>query len=463
MLKRIYIIISCWLSFQCAYTQCDPGMLPEGPIYACEDVPFNMASFGAEVFSGCVLSYVMLDNSAGVFINVIDTNNNGIFEKGEAEFDVPYYLYAVTGVDEDKDGFADLDHPDTQTSDFTEVTFLENNPFELDYTCDENNGNIILQLNKASIFTTFILDGAFVLHHSFGTDTLDVDGEPLNLKLNTTDLNIELLNQTSNYCYSIKHEELLEQACYFDLALQLKKVDNLLESFAKDDTVSLNIEVLNQGTLMVADIELVTYLPPGFTMLNSNWFLNDKETEAILFVDEALRPDTSLIFQVDLLVSEDVIQGTFVPAAEIVSFQSMDGTFLTDVDSFADRDATNDLVVDNKIDDPMNDEDDHDICEVQIVLDNTSKFPIVDEIDLLSITPNPADDLCSVNYLTKNIEPVTLTIYNINGQAISTFSQTSNIPYINSFMINVSHYPAGIYLINLSTEEKTITNRFVKQ
>ena len=78
----------------------------------------------------------------------------------------------------------------------------------------------------------------------------------------------------------------------------------------------------------------------------------------------------------------------------------------------------------------------------------------IDEIEL-SISPNPADDLVTINssLLISNIE-----LYNIQGRLI--FSKTSKS---NSISISVSKLPSGIYLLCVQTERGRVYTKLVRR
>ncbi|MFT4660551.1 MAG: hypothetical protein ACI9N1_000353 [Flavobacteriales bacterium] len=80
----------------------------------------------------------------------------------------------------------------------------------------------------------------------------------------------------------------------------------------------------------------------------------------------------------------------------------------------------------------------------------------------LRISPNPTTDLVSIDWkLAVDSEPQTLSLLDINGKLILEKSITFRNEGQES--INLSDYPSGIYLVKLSTMDKTIVKRIVKQ
>jgi len=75
-------------------------------------------------------------------------------------------------------------------------------------------------------------------------------------------------------------------------------------------------------------------------------------------------------------------------------------------------------------------------------------------IDNLKVYPNPAANLATIEVGTNN--PYTLTVTNIMGQVVQTIKgQKSKVE------LNVSNYPAGIYIINVRTAHATVSQKLI--
>jgi len=440
--------------------------MPDATLFVCEGEFVHANAINSEVFSGCVLAYTLHEFGGGVLAYPIDSNFTGTFEKGEAFFDEIYYICAVVGPDEDQNGYPDFDHPETQTSYGTEVQFLENNKFELTYTCNENSGDINIGLNLIGGHRPF--GKTFVLNHNLGVDTILVNDDPISLPANTSDIELKLLNPDLDYCFDVENIDQLQQPCYFDLALRLTDRDMKVESFAPKDTVRLTIELFNQGVLPIKSTELVTYLPAGFSvappkLLLPKWHLNDEKDQAIYFVETVLPADSSVMISLDLLVQKEVEEGIHKPAVEIVSFQNLDGTFLTDIDSTPDRNVENDKVVDDEISDTTEDEDDHDVNQLQVVINNINKYtPDDEELWIHSISPVPVNTILNLHYQTKNNETISVSVYNTNGQVLETYTQTSTRD-IKGISLNFTNYADGIYFVTLHNQKEVVSRKILKQ
>lgn len=463
MLKIIFFILFFLFGIgHYAQGQCYPGEMPDKIIYACEGDTVKSLAFNSEVFSGCVLAYTLHDFGGGFLSNPLEINLSGSFTMGDAYLDEIYYICAVAGLDEDNDGYPDLDHPETQTSFGTEVQFKKNNPFELVYDCNENDGsiNIALNLPEEGINP---LRTPFVLSHDFALDTLIVNNTPITLPYNTRNLDLQLIEPPIDYCYTIENIEQLQQACFFDLALRLTERDNKAESYAPEDTVTLKVELFNQGSLPVKSTELVAYLPQGFYTVSANWFFNEEDNQATHFVEDILLPDSSKSIIIELLLSEDLEAEIYTPTVEIASFQSLDGTFLNDIDSEPDRNKQNDLIFDDEILDNVVDEDDHDISELQIILNTVNKYPeLNDKIWINTIKPVPVSTMLTIHYKSKDIQPVQIDLYNTNGQKLETYTQMPS-GNLNTMLINMTNLADGIYFVRLSNQHQIVSRRVVKQ
>ena len=84
---------------------------------------------------------------------------------------------------------------------------------------------------------------------------------------------------------------------------------------------------------------------------------------------------------------------------------------------------------------------------------NTNNIVGINNID---IYPNPANDQLTINGLGNT--PTTITIINVNGSVISQISSNTATQ-----QIDVAALSKGLYIIKISSKERTITERFIKQ
>lgn len=167
----------------------------------------------------------------------------------------------------------------------------------------------------------------------------------------------------------------------FDLALR-KKVTDPDALIQAGDTVSFNIEVINQGTVDATGVVVTDYIPAGMELdpTETNWTVDPSDAQlATLITPIAVAAGQSFapVLTIKLRVKDDVTAGDLTNTAEISVAVGVDrnGNPIPDIDSVPDANGTNDGVVsDDTIDNTDGDQDDHD----QAVL---SVAPTVD-IDL---------------------------------------------------------------------------------
>ncbi|MBO6184175.1 MAG: T9SS type A sorting domain-containing protein [Chryseobacterium sp.] len=77
----------------------------------------------------------------------------------------------------------------------------------------------------------------------------------------------------------------------------------------------------------------------------------------------------------------------------------------------------------------------------------------INTIDIVKIFPNPTGDFINIEV---NEKTTLLTIYNLSGQKV--FTSVKDLK-----KIDVQDLPAGIYLLEIKTNNKTITKKFIKK
>jgi hypothetical protein len=80
---------------------------------------------------------------------------------------------------------------------------------------------------------------------------------------------------------------------------------------------------------------------------------------------------------------------------------------------------------------------------------------------LLQLSPNPVNDLLSVNYSSATHAATRLDIRNALGQTVMKISIDPSQTF--SKTISVTGLPAGIYFVHLSSERETLERKFIKQ
>lgn len=82
------------------------------------------------------------------------------------------------------------------------------------------------------------------------------------------------------------------------------------------------------------------------------------------------------------------------------------------------------------------------------------------DISAFAVYPNPATDFVSLIY-NSNVAQATMMISNMHGKTIQ--SESINGSGLTTKKLNVSDYPAGIYFVQIATENGAITQKLVVQ
>ncbi len=89
-------------------------------------------------------------------------------------------------------------------------------------------------------------------------------------------------------------------------------------------------------------------------------------------------------------------------------------------------------------------------------------FTVPSESKLLNIYPVPVIDDLTIKVALKKEGVHSVNIYNISGQVVLPFTIKNAAPTIGYWKIDMSHLPSGVYILELRTEGKSQTNKFVK-
>ena len=80
----------------------------------------------------------------------------------------------------------------------------------------------------------------------------------------------------------------------------------------------------------------------------------------------------------------------------------------------------------------------------------------------VKVFPNPAKNKCIVSYNDTKNESFQFTVYDYTGREISS-AQTDAAIGINSFEVDVSKLPAGMYFVSFPVNGQMVRTRFIKQ
>jgi len=171
---------------------------------------------------------------------------------------------------------------------------------------------------------------------------------------NPEDIDSELDNDPNNPDEDDSDDEPLDPQL-FDLALIKTLSEGQSERVFPGETVSFDIAVTNQGTVVATNVEITDYVPAGLTA----------NGPTVLSIAEIAVGATEII-TVEFTVDAADASATLVNRAEISAAQDDQLETPNDIDSTPDNDDTNDTEVNDITDNTGGDEDDADLESVDL-------------------------------------------------------------------------------------------------
>jgi len=100
---------------------------------------------------------------------------------------------------------------------------------------------------------------------------------------------------------------------------------------------------------------------------------------------------------------------------------------------------------------------------VRLDFKNTIGLNELSNVSALNIFPNPATDAVNVSFNLTDASDVTVEVLDITGKAIETVVEAANVTGMQESSVNTTDYAAGVYMINITTNEGSIQRKFVKK
>ena len=101
----------------------------------------------------------------------------------------------------------------------------------------------------------------------------------------------------------------------------------------------------------------------------------------------------------------------------------------------------------------------------EVLVHKMSQTPVgVNEMISLNISnifPNPTNDLINIEYYSSKQSKGKLEVMNLTGQVVHAENVNCNVS-LNQKQISLKHFPQGIYLIRISTDEGVFSKRVIK-
>ena len=80
--------------------------------------------------------------------------------------------------------------------------------------------------------------------------------------------------------------------------------------------------------------------------------------------------------------------------------------------------------------------------------------------DGIAVTPNPVEDVANVNFKLEERGTALITLSNVNGQTMMTKNEVF-AKGNNSFKLDMTSYPSGIYILNINSAKGTLKTKIV--
>jgi hypothetical protein len=77
--------------------------------------------------------------------------------------------------------------------------------------------------------------------------------------------------------------------------------------------------------------------------------------------------------------------------------------------------------------------------------------PTKNDVDALTLMPNPANETATIRFNVANSGNVNITIINMLGQEVSRVSSSKVAPGMQNITLGTSELPSGIYLVNVAS------------
>jgi len=84
-------------------------------------------------------------------------------------------------------------------------------------------------------------------------------------------------------------------------------------------------------------------------------------------------------------------------------------------------------------------------------------------VSALNVFPNPAIDVVNVSFNVTDASDITVEVLDMTGKTIETVVNAANVTGMQDASVNIAGYAAGMYMINITTNEGSIQRKFVKK
>jgi len=96
-----------------------------------------------------------------------------------------------------------------------------------------------------------------------------------------------------------------------------------------------------------------------------------------------------------------------------------------------------------------------------VSLESVNDTPVPGEFALAQNYPNPFNPTTTVEFSTTHAQPITLTVYNITGQAVATLYDGVSTGGVQNLSFDASHLASGVYFYRLESVDNVATRKMV--
>lgn len=100
---------------------------------------------------------------------------------------------------------------------------------------------------------------------------------------------------------------------------------------------------------------------------------------------------------------------------------------------------------------------------VRLNFENDLGLNDLSNVSALNIFPNPATDNVNVSFNITDASDVKVEVLDLTGKVIETVANDSNVTGMQESSVNTAAYAAGVYVINITTNEGSLQRKFVKK
>jgi len=100
---------------------------------------------------------------------------------------------------------------------------------------------------------------------------------------------------------------------------------------------------------------------------------------------------------------------------------------------------------------------------VRLNFENTIGLDELSNVSALNVYPNPASEEVNVSFNVTDASNVTVEVMDMTGKVMETVVDAADFTGMQNSVINTSNYAAGLYVVNIRTNEGSIQRKFVKK